>query len=166
MDSTMTCATSLSSTACQHPTTRTSSTVQEPDMRSPGTAMLAHASFVVPHCCICNIAGDFVDRGSFSLEVILLLFAFKVFPCATGLCPLLCFLFHGVAVQSVRMKKLTLPASRQVLCPNSIHLARGNHESMNMNKMYGFYGEVTRAPVPPFPADSSVPLCAPCLAKS
>jgi len=51
--------------------------------------------------------GDFVDRGSFSMEVILILFAFK-----------LCY-------------------------PNHLHLARGNHETRNMNKLYGFEGEVT-----------------------
>ncbi|TMW93537.1 hypothetical protein EJD97_011524 [Solanum chilense] len=50
--------------------------------------------------------GDFVDRGSFSLEVILTLFAFKC------------------------------------MCPSAIHLARGNHESKSMNKIYGFEGEV------------------------
>eukprot|EP00798_Chlamydomonas_sp_ICE-L_P014048 gene14048-19985_t len=50
--------------------------------------------------------GDFVDRGSFSLEIILSLFAYKV------------------------------------LCPTGMHLVRGNHESKNMNKMYGFDGEV------------------------
>merc|ERR1719450_1549889 len=52
--------------------------------------------------------GDFVDRGSFSVEVILALFAWK-----------LCF-------------------------PRSVHLARGNHETKNMNKLYGFEGEVTK----------------------
>lgn len=52
--------------------------------------------------------GDFVDRGSFSVEVILALFAWK-----------LCF-------------------------PRSVHLARGNHETRNMNKLYGFEGEVTK----------------------
>jgi len=51
--------------------------------------------------------GDFVDRGSFSVECIMTLFAAK-----------LCFPYH-------------------------IHLARGNHESRNMNKVYGFEGEVT-----------------------
>jgi len=51
--------------------------------------------------------GDFVDRGSFSVEVILILFCWK-----------LCY-------------------------PNHVHLARGNHESRNMNKLYGFEGEVT-----------------------
>ncbi len=51
-------------------------------------------------------AGDFVDRGSFSLEVILTMMAFKV------------------------------------LYPQHMHLARGNHESQSMNKIYGFEGEV------------------------
>eukprot|EP01026_Neomeris_dumetosa_P076651 TRINITY_DN82482_c0_g1_i2.p1 TRINITY_DN82482_c0_g1~~TRINITY_DN82482_c0_g1_i2.p1 ORF type:complete len:504 (-),score=76.46 TRINITY_DN82482_c0_g1_i2:450-1961(-) len=50
--------------------------------------------------------GDFVDRGSFSVEVILTLLAFKV------------------------------------LYPEHMHLTRGNHESLSMNKMYGFEGEV------------------------
>ena len=50
--------------------------------------------------------GDFVDRGSFSLEVVLLLLTFKV------------------------------------LYPAHVHLSRGNHETLNMNKIYGFEGEV------------------------
>uniref|UniRef100_A0A8C7Y6Y5 Serine/threonine-protein phosphatase n=1 Tax=Oryzias sinensis TaxID=183150 RepID=A0A8C7Y6Y5_9TELE len=50
--------------------------------------------------------GDFVDRGSFSLEVILTLFGFKL------------------------------------LYPDNFHLLRGNHETDNMNQMYGFEGEV------------------------
>uniref|UniRef100_A0AAR2L070 Serine/threonine-protein phosphatase n=1 Tax=Pygocentrus nattereri TaxID=42514 RepID=A0AAR2L070_PYGNA len=50
--------------------------------------------------------GDFVDRGSFSVEVILTLFGFKL------------------------------------LYPDYFHLLRGNHETDNMNQMYGFEGEV------------------------
>jgi len=50
--------------------------------------------------------GDFVDRGSFSVECIFTLFGFKL------------------------------------LYPNSFFMSRGNHESENMNKMYGFEGEV------------------------
>jgi len=50
--------------------------------------------------------GDFVDRGSFSFEVVLTLF----------------------------MLKLRHPAG--------VHLNRGNHETRNMTKIYGFEGEV------------------------
>jgi serine/threonine-protein phosphatase 5 len=50
--------------------------------------------------------GDFVDRGSFSVEVILTLLMMKM------------------------------------SCPDSIYLTRGNHETKNMNKIYGFEGEV------------------------
>ena len=52
--------------------------------------------------------GDFVDRGSFSVECMVTLLMWKV-----------CY-------------------------PNGMYLTRGNHESKNMNKMYGFEGEVTK----------------------
>ncbi|KAH8740228.1 phosphoprotein phosphatase [Cryptosporidium ryanae] len=50
--------------------------------------------------------GDFVDRGSFSVEVILVLFTLKI------------------------------------MYPYHVHLARGNHETKNLNRLYGFEGEV------------------------
>jgi serine/threonine-protein phosphatase 5 len=50
--------------------------------------------------------GDFVDRGSFSVEVVMTFFAFKL------------------------------------LYPKSFYMARGNHETVAMNKVYGFTGEV------------------------
>ena len=53
-----------------------------------------------------------MDRGSFSVEVILTLLAFSV------------------------------------LYPDCVHLARGNHESKNMNAMYGFDGEVRAVSAP------------------
>lgn len=50
--------------------------------------------------------GDFVDRGSFSLEVVSTLIAIKV------------------------------------AMPTAVYMTRGNHETKNMNKIYGFEGEV------------------------
>lgn len=50
--------------------------------------------------------GDFIDRGSFAVEVIMTLLAWKV-----------CY-------------------------PKHFFMARGNHESKNLNKLYGFEGEV------------------------
>ena len=52
--------------------------------------------------------GDYVDRGSFSFEVIFTFLCFKI------------------------------------LYPNSMHMIRGNHETKNMNMMYGFHGEVNK----------------------
>jgi serine/threonine-protein phosphatase 5 len=51
--------------------------------------------------------GDFVDRGSFGVETVLTLFAYKL------------------------------------AYPNSMFLARGNHEAKSMNRLYGFEGEIT-----------------------
>lgn len=70
--------------------------------------------------------GDFVDRGSFSVEVILTLLGFKV------LYPDHFYMSRGnVMMMSSIMMSLTL-----------LSLFVGNHESINMNQMYGFEGEV------------------------
>ncbi|KAJ1793814.1 Palmitoyl-protein thioesterase 1 [Coemansia sp. RSA 2399] len=50
--------------------------------------------------------GDFVDRGSFSVEVVVLFLCLKL------------------------------------MYPNAFFLNRGNHESVDMNRLYGFEGEV------------------------
>ena len=50
--------------------------------------------------------GDFIDRGSFSCEVIITLLAWKC-----------CY-------------------------PQHFFMSRGNHETKQLNKLYGFYGEV------------------------
>lgn len=51
--------------------------------------------------------GDFIDRGSFSVEVILTMLMWKV------------------------------------CLPQHMFMSRGNHEAQTLNKMYGFFGEVT-----------------------
>ncbi|KAH9978821.1 phosphoprotein phosphatase [Lactifluus volemus] len=58
--------------------------------------------------------GDLVDRGSWSIEVILTAFAFK---CKSSL-PLLVWLY-----------------------PKNMFINRGNHEAKEMNRTYGFEGE-------------------------
>lgn len=50
--------------------------------------------------------GDFIDRGSFAVEVIMTLLSWKI------------------------------------LYPNHFFMSRGNHETAQLNKLYGFYGEV------------------------
>lgn len=70
-----------------------------------GAALPSPLSLLTPIPCLAR-AGDYVDRGSFSVENVLLLFALKL------------------------------------ALPDHVHLTRGNHETINMNKIYGFEGEV------------------------
>jgi serine/threonine-protein phosphatase 5 len=72
--------------------------------------------------------GDFVDRGSFSVECIFTLFGFKL------LFPNHFFMSRG--------KKLFVEVFHVVIS-NFFFCFVGNHESINMNQMYGFTGEVT-----------------------
>lgn len=62
--------------------------------------------------------GDFVDRGSFSVENILFLLSLKL------------------------------------ALPDTFHLLRGNHETKNMNSIYGFNGEVQHK----YPGDVILPM--------
>lgn len=73
--------------------------------------------------------GDFVDRGSFSVECIFTLFGFKL------LFPNHFYMSRGECERGRLMKVEQLHSTCQCIS--------GNHESINMNQMYGFTGEVT-----------------------
>lgn len=70
--------------------------------------------------------GDFVDRGSFSVECIFTLFGFKL------LFPNHFYMSRGKFFMAISFGNLK----------SKRHIP-GNHESINMNQMYGFTGEVT-----------------------
>ena len=65
--------------------------------------------------------GDFVDRGSFSAEVVLTFFGFRL------------LYKHAFFVRCSGFALYMVIA---------VQLSRGNHETINMNKMYGFEGEI------------------------
>lgn len=66
--------------------------------------------------------GDLVDRGSWSIEVILTAFAYK---CGSDLL------------------RYPSPVNGRLLglYPKCMYLNRGNHETKDMNRTYGFEGE-------------------------
>ena len=66
--------------------------------------------------------GDLVDRGSWSIEVILTAFAFK---CT----------FTSESVVAIGLTWL------KGLYPTAMYVNRGNHETKDMNRTYGFEGE-------------------------
>lgn len=68
--------------------------------------------------------GDLVDRGSWSIEVILTAFAWK------------CESSTLIDPQTSRTNMLSAG-----LCPHRIFINRGNHETKDMNRTYGFEGE-------------------------
>ena len=65
--------------------------------------------------------GDLVDRGSWSIEVILLAFAYKCEFCEP---------FDNLALSVL-----------SGLYPKYMYINRGNHEAKDMNRTYGFEGE-------------------------
>ena len=87
------------------PEPRTSQWRRDADTPAHGQFYDLHnlLSIIKTHMVIFN--GDFVDRGSWSVEVVLTLFAYKW------------------------------------LYPERVFLNRGNHETADMNKVYGFEGE-------------------------
>ena len=72
------------------------------------------------HALLMN--GDLVDRGSWSIEVILTAFAFKCGFTSEILIPIGLTWLKG-------------------LYPTSMYINRGNHETKDMNRTYGFEGE-------------------------
>ena len=74
------------------------------------------------HCLLMN--GDLVDRGSWSIEVILTAFAFK------------CLFTILFAVRHTFTDRYVVG-----LYPKTMYINRGNHETKDMNRTYGFEGE-------------------------
>jgi len=80
--------------------------------------------------------GDLVDRGSWSVEILLTVFCYK---CASP---------HFLAARSCPSRdeadaaRASSPAG---LYPRNVFVNRGNHETSDMNRVYGYEGESTKS---------------------
>jgi serine/threonine-protein phosphatase 5 len=105
------------------------------DWRTHARARAWTGTLTAPHRTISLCApGDFVDRGSFSVEVIFTLMALKC-------------LYPTGAHAALRPSCHTLPGRlSEARCfgatATGVYLTRGNHETRAMNSIYGFEGEV------------------------
>lgn len=72
--------------------------------------------------------GDFVDRGYYSLETLTRLMTLKV-------------IFYLDYIIEIRLKRGHCHFFFQARYPDRITLLRGNHESRQITKVYGFYDE-------------------------
>ncbi len=79
------------------------------------------------HCLLMN--GDLVDRGSWSIEVILTALAYK------------CERFKRHFAVCAECVLTNIVGMVQGLYPKRMYINRGNHETKEMNRTYGFEGE-------------------------
>lgn len=87
--------------------------------------------------------GDFVDRGSWSTEIVIVLLAFKCTSFSSS--PFHSFIRHRyISQQLTRWISIVYAAAPAGLYPRNLFLNRGNHETSAMNSVYGFEGEVKK----------------------
>ena len=77
--------------------------------------------------------GDLVDRGSWSVEILLTVFCYKCAPRIRSLDQRPCDETDASTW------------NRAGLYPRSVFINRGNHETSDMNRVYGYEGESTKS---------------------